>query len=194
MISNERSLAGLANLAAQIRQEHQAATLAIRRGCEHAIAAGRLLIEAKGQIPHGQWLLWLKESIAKYQRAQRRPICRSPTWPRMRNAFRGIGAAIMRMIDARGFVINCLQSCYSPTCRQKTRPIPSSSPPPATLAWSPLGPATGETSAAVNRCSTAPAIGYAQAQTLPPPSSQLGRAATANGSCARPSAMPLSLP
>ena len=42
-----------------------AATLAIRRGCEHPIAAGRLLIEAKGQIPHGQWLLWLKESIAK---------------------------------------------------------------------------------------------------------------------------------
>ena len=180
-------IAGLANLAAQIRQEH-AATLAIRRGCEHAIAAGRLLIEA-GQIPHGQWLLWLKESIANI--AQR---LRSPTWPRMRNAFRGIGAAIMRMIDVRGFVINCLQSCYSPTCRQKTRPIPSSSPPPATLAWSPLGPATGETSAAANRCSTAPATGYAQAQTLPPPSSQLGRAAMANGSCARPSAMPLSSP
>jgi hypothetical protein len=54
-------IAGLANLAAQIRQEHQAATLAIRRGCEHAIAAGRLLIEAKGQVPHGQWLRWLKE-------------------------------------------------------------------------------------------------------------------------------------
>jgi hypothetical protein len=81
---------------------------------EHAIAAGRLLIEAKGQIPHGQWLLWLKKSIAKYQRAQRRPICRSPTWPRMRNALRGIGAAIMRMIDVRCFAINCLQSCYSP--------------------------------------------------------------------------------
>ena len=102
--------------------------------------------------------------------AQHRPICRSPTWPRMRNALRGIGAAIMRMVDARGFVINRLQSCYSPTCRQKTRPTPSSSPHPATLAWSPLGQATGETSAAANRCSTAPAIGCAQAQTLPPPS------------------------
>jgi hypothetical protein len=54
-------IAGLSNLAAQIRQEHQAATLAIRRGCEHAIAAGLLLIEARGQVPHGQWLLWLEE-------------------------------------------------------------------------------------------------------------------------------------
>ena len=33
-----------------------------------------------------------------------------------------------------------------------------------------------------------------KAQILPPPSSQLGRAAMANGSCARPSAMPLSSP
>ena len=69
--------AGLANLAAQIRQE-PVPPLRSGRGCEHAIAAGRLLIEAKGQIPHGQWLLRLKESIAKYP-AQRRPICRSPT-------------------------------------------------------------------------------------------------------------------
>jgi hypothetical protein len=56
-------------------------------------------------------------------------------------------------------LVSRLPSCYSSTCRQKTRPIPSSSPRPATLAWSPPGPATAETSAAANRCSTAAATG-----------------------------------
>src|SRR3954467_8405252 len=57
-----------------------------------------------------------------------------------------------------------LPSCYSPTCRQKIRPIASSSPALAMLAWSPLEQVTGETSAAANRCSTVPATGFAQAQ------------------------------
>jgi hypothetical protein len=59
MISNERPYCCLADLAAQNRQEHQAATLAIRQ--LRACLRRRPLIEAKGQVPHGQWLLWLKE-------------------------------------------------------------------------------------------------------------------------------------
>ena len=51
----------LSDLAARIRSEHEASTAAMRRGCEHAINAGRLLIEAKAQIQHGQWLPWLQE-------------------------------------------------------------------------------------------------------------------------------------
>jgi hypothetical protein len=51
----------LADLAASIRAEHQGARAAIKRGIEHAMAAGDLLIEAKAQVPHGQWLLWLRE-------------------------------------------------------------------------------------------------------------------------------------
>jgi hypothetical protein len=50
----------LADLAARIQQEHEAAFSAVKRGCEHAIAAGRLLAEAKAQLKHGQWLPWLK--------------------------------------------------------------------------------------------------------------------------------------
>jgi len=51
----------LADLAARIQQEHEAAVSAVKRGCEHAIAAGKLLIEAKGLIGHGRWLAWLRE-------------------------------------------------------------------------------------------------------------------------------------
>jgi hypothetical protein len=49
-------------LAARIRAEHEAVAIAIKRGPEHAIAAGNLLIEAKKQLArHGQWLPWLRD-------------------------------------------------------------------------------------------------------------------------------------
>jgi hypothetical protein len=51
----------LADLAARIRQEHEAAAVAVRHGVEHAINAGDLLIEAKAQLKHGQWLPWLSK-------------------------------------------------------------------------------------------------------------------------------------
>ncbi len=51
----------LTDLAARIQAAHEAATTAVRHGCEHAIKAGRLLIEAKNQVPHGQWLQWLQK-------------------------------------------------------------------------------------------------------------------------------------
>src|SRR5229473_6358844 len=59
----------LAVLAVRIREEHDAAeaakgaaVVAARQGIEHALAAGSLLLEAKAQVPHGQWLPWLAEN------------------------------------------------------------------------------------------------------------------------------------
>jgi hypothetical protein len=56
-------------LAERIREEHSAAevakgaaVVAARKGIEHALVAGDLLIEAKAQIPHGHWLPWLAEN------------------------------------------------------------------------------------------------------------------------------------
>jgi hypothetical protein len=51
----------LADLAHRIRAEHEASGTAIKRGLHHAMAAGDLLLEAKKQIKHGQWLPWLKK-------------------------------------------------------------------------------------------------------------------------------------
>lgn len=51
----------LTDLAARIKIEHEASLLSMKRGLEHAIAAGNLLIEAKAQLKHGQWLPWLRE-------------------------------------------------------------------------------------------------------------------------------------
>jgi hypothetical protein len=62
----------LAELAARIRAEHDGAKGAIKRGVEHAIAAGELLIEAKEKLQHGQWLPWLEEHCGMSERSARR--------------------------------------------------------------------------------------------------------------------------
>jgi hypothetical protein len=51
----------LSILAASINDHHRAANAATRRGLEHAIAAGALLLEAKELVAHhGEWLPWLQ--------------------------------------------------------------------------------------------------------------------------------------
>jgi|SRR5215475_4020040 len=62
----------LADLAARIRAEHEACGKAFKTGLAHAIAAGKLLLEAREQIPHGQWLPWLREHCQIPERTARR--------------------------------------------------------------------------------------------------------------------------
>lgn len=50
------------DLAIQINAEHEACIGAASTAVEHAIEAGRLLIEAKSQVPHGGWMAWVKEN------------------------------------------------------------------------------------------------------------------------------------
>jgi hypothetical protein len=51
----------LTDLAARIQALHQATTENLRRSVENAMACGDLLIEAKAQLKHGQWLPWLQD-------------------------------------------------------------------------------------------------------------------------------------
>jgi len=50
----------LADLAARIHQQHDAASNALKSAVDHAIAAGELLLQAKEQLKHGTWLPWLQ--------------------------------------------------------------------------------------------------------------------------------------
>jgi Protein of unknown function (DUF3102) len=59
----------LVDLAARIRAEHEAAGGALKRSLQHAIAAGELLLEAKAQLKHGQWLPWLSEHCELSERS-----------------------------------------------------------------------------------------------------------------------------
>jgi ribosome-associated translation inhibitor RaiA len=61
----------LTDLAARIRAEHEAAGAAVKRSVQHAMAAGDLLLEAKVQLKHGQWLPWLKSNCTISERTAR---------------------------------------------------------------------------------------------------------------------------
>jgi hypothetical protein len=59
-------------LAARIKAEHEACDTAMKRGLQHAVAAGRMLIEAKALLKHGQWLLWLRDHCQISERSAQR--------------------------------------------------------------------------------------------------------------------------
>ena len=60
----------LPELAAHIRAEHTAVADALKDSLRHAITAGELLIVGKAQVPHGQWLSWLREHCAISERTE----------------------------------------------------------------------------------------------------------------------------
>jgi len=62
----------LADLAGRIREEQAGIRNAFKRGIEHAMAAGDLLIEAKEQLVHGQWGPWLEDNCEMSARTARR--------------------------------------------------------------------------------------------------------------------------
>ena len=61
----------LPELAARVRAEHTAVAAALKDSLRHAITAGKLLIVAKAQVPHGQWFSWLREHCAISKRTER---------------------------------------------------------------------------------------------------------------------------
>jgi Protein of unknown function (DUF3102) len=54
----------LLDLAQAIDREHQAAIGATRTAIEHAVTCGKLLVQAKGTLPHGEWLYWLEANTS----------------------------------------------------------------------------------------------------------------------------------
>ena len=61
----------LTHLAARIRAEHEAVSSALKESVRHAIAAGELLVEAKGQLGHARWLPWLRDHCTISERTAR---------------------------------------------------------------------------------------------------------------------------
>jgi hypothetical protein len=61
----------LAELAEQIRAEHQSVIASIRQGARHAMAAGDLLVKAKRWVGHGHFGKWLEANCAISDRTAR---------------------------------------------------------------------------------------------------------------------------
>lgn len=75
-----RSVEALAELAGRINAEHHHVETALRAGLEHAKRAGDLLIDAKKQCKHGQWLPWLKANVRFTDRTARRYMELASRW------------------------------------------------------------------------------------------------------------------
>lgn len=62
----------LADLAARIRNAHRDVGNSLTYSVERAFDAGNLLIEAKSQLKHGEWLPWLRDHVEISERTARR--------------------------------------------------------------------------------------------------------------------------
>lgn len=51
------------NLAADINRHHELADSKAHEAIEHAVEAGKLLLEAKAAVPHGEWIGWLQSNV-----------------------------------------------------------------------------------------------------------------------------------
>jgi hypothetical protein len=54
----------ITSLAARIEAAHLAGHEAARSAIEHAITCGQLLLEAKAQVAHGEWLPWIEANLS----------------------------------------------------------------------------------------------------------------------------------
>ena len=52
----------LNDLAQRINQEHQSCEESLKQGLKHALDCGKLLLEAKKLVQHGEWLPWIREN------------------------------------------------------------------------------------------------------------------------------------
>jgi hypothetical protein len=68
MVLDVPQVVALDDLAARIRTEHTAVGTALKESLEHAMAAGDLLIDAKGKVAHGEWLPWLRDRCQMSER------------------------------------------------------------------------------------------------------------------------------
>ena len=73
----------LADLAARINTEHERVEGALREGLAHAIEAGGLLLEAKRQIGHGDWLAWLREHCGMSERSAQAYMRAAREYPKL---------------------------------------------------------------------------------------------------------------
>jgi len=56
----------------------------LNSGLQHALEAGRLLLEAKNQVDHGRWLPWLEANFDGSQRTARAYMLVAQRWPHLK--------------------------------------------------------------------------------------------------------------
>jgi hypothetical protein len=80
----------LSKLAERINAEHRQAHAALCVGLEHAKNAGALLLEAKEQCEHGQWLPWLEANVCFSIRTAQAYMRVAERWPELEAKAQGL--------------------------------------------------------------------------------------------------------
>jgi hypothetical protein len=80
-----RPASDLAELAAQISDQHRLCVEATSTALEHARRAGELLVAAKERAGHGQWLPWLKANCPFSERTAQGYMRVAREWPRLQS-------------------------------------------------------------------------------------------------------------
>src|SRR5260221_10456434 len=102
-------IGSLDDLAQRIKTYHAQVIDAARNVVGKAISAGLLLKEAKGKVPHGEWLSWLDEHCELSERTAHRYMQLAANKSKIEDAFRGKSATMailslnkaLRVIETR---------------------------------------------------------------------------------------------
>jgi hypothetical protein len=96
----------LATLAAEIKTEYAAYLADMKSGVTRANRLGRLLVQAKADCRHGQWLPWVKENLPFGERQARKYLRIAEKWDELSNRNRdadlGIDAALKLLVKEPG--------------------------------------------------------------------------------------------
>ncbi len=117
ILIDARQGAGLTNLAARINAEHASAEAALNAGLQHALEAGRLLIEAKAQVAHGEWAGWLQDNFDGSDRTARAYMQVTKRWPEI-EAKRGTSAVLSLDQATKLLAQPSVKTESKPTARQ----------------------------------------------------------------------------
>ena len=73
-------------LAKRINEEHSQVGVALTKGVQHAKSAGELLLQAKAQCQHGEWLPWLEENFEGSATTAQAYMRLARNWPQLEAA------------------------------------------------------------------------------------------------------------
>lgn len=146
-------LVRLLDLATQINAEHDAAGAAMSSALSHAVNAGRLLIEAKGTVDHGEWADWLSDNVTFTDRTARRYVQLATQLPEL-EAISGHAVSDLPVREA-------LKLLAKPKATAKTPRAPKETPPES------------ETESSEESFSVCPHCGYEAGESSEPFDAQL---------------------
>lgn len=110
-------------LASEINVEHEAAERAINDALIHARNAGRLLIEAKAQVPFGEWGVWVDRNFAGSYRTARKYMRIADQWEEVQAKWPS--AANLTIDGALALIAEPRESNEEPEPAVPTEPAPA---------------------------------------------------------------------